>query len=143
MIIDWGVQEAKKEGVPAYLESVPGAKSLYEKYGFKQVGELSIDLRASAPRPRMTQTKPARWLDGDEPDTEDKIAAKKLMQSAFSPISIGSRACTGKAMAYMKISITMAKTLWYFDFQRLEGKVDQVEAGIEGKKSGRERSAEF
>ncbi|KAI9710702.1 MAG: hypothetical protein M1820_002535 [Bogoriella megaspora] len=45
MLVEWGVQQAKKEGIPAYLEAVPEAKSLYEKFGFKQIGEQIVDLR--------------------------------------------------------------------------------------------------
>lgn len=46
MLVDWGVQQARKEGVPAYVEAASSAKSLYEKIGFKQIGELVLDLRA-------------------------------------------------------------------------------------------------
>ncbi len=50
-----------------------------------------------------------RWLDDTMP--EDR---KKLMQDAFSPFSVGSRSCAGKAMAYLEASLVVAKTLWYY-----------------------------
>lgn len=40
------------------------------------------------------------------------------MHDAFTPFSIGSRGCGGKAMAYQEVTIAIAKTLWYLDFQR-------------------------
>jgi hypothetical protein len=40
------------------------------------------------------------------------------MHDAFTPFSIGSRGCGGKAMAYQEASLTLAKTLWYLDFER-------------------------
>jgi hypothetical protein len=40
------------------------------------------------------------------------------MHDAFTPFSMGSRGCGGKAMAYSELSMTLAKTLWYLDFER-------------------------
>ncbi|KAL9067836.1 MAG: hypothetical protein Q9157_006684, partial [Trypethelium eluteriae] len=87
--------------------------------------------------------KPERWLSDNARDAEEAPAERKAMLSAFSPFSIGSRACAGKTMAYMELSIVMAKTLWYFDFHTPEGKSSQAGAGIGGKTNGRGRPAEF
>lgn len=47
LLIGWGVEKAREEGVPAYLEAGIAAKPLYEKLGFEQVGELMVvDMRA-------------------------------------------------------------------------------------------------
>ncbi|KAF2826296.1 para-aminobenzoate synthase [Ophiobolus disseminans] len=54
---------------------------------------------------------PERWLQDDD----EKL---KHMRDAFTPFSIGARGCGGKAMAYMEASLTLAKVLWYFDFER-------------------------
>ena len=40
MLINWGVQKAREDGVPAYLEASAQGKPVYEKCGFQQVGEL-------------------------------------------------------------------------------------------------------
>ncbi|RYP59345.1 hypothetical protein DL771_010910 [Monosporascus sp. 5C6A] len=56
---------------------------------------------------------PERWLPSD--DTANAAAAAN--RAAFVPFSLGARACAGKAMAYLEASLTMAKTLWYFDFE--------------------------
>ena len=39
------------------------------------------------------------------------------MNDAFAPFSTGSRGCPAKAMAYLEVNLTLAKTLLYFDFQ--------------------------
>jgi cytochrome P450 len=59
--------------------------------------------------------RPERWLQDDTSSSEH---GKKVMHDAFTPFSIGARGCGGKAMAYMEASLTLAKTLWYLDFQR-------------------------
>ena len=43
MILEWGLKEASKERVPAYLESVVQAKGLYEKHGFREVERQKVD----------------------------------------------------------------------------------------------------
>ncbi|KAI0381178.1 cytochrome P450 [Hypomontagnella monticulosa] len=50
--------------------------------------------------------RPERWLD-DTNTTRD----------AFAPFSLGPRGCAGKAMAYLEISLVVAKIMWYFDFR--------------------------
>lgn len=39
MLIEWGVQKAREDGVPAYLEASVQGKPVYEKCGFREVGE--------------------------------------------------------------------------------------------------------
>ncbi|KAF2717253.1 hypothetical protein K431DRAFT_196001, partial [Polychaeton citri CBS 116435] len=39
MLIDWGVNKAKQDRVPAYLEASSAGKPVYERCGFEQVGE--------------------------------------------------------------------------------------------------------
>ncbi|KAI0836926.1 benzoate 4-monooxygenase cytochrome P450 [Hypoxylon sp. FL0890] len=73
--------------------------------------------------------KPERWLTVD-----DLEGSKTTAASAFTPFSIGSRACAGKAMAYLEVSLTMAKTLWYFDFE---------EASVRGGQEVSRNSTEF
>ena len=43
MILEWGLAQAAKDGVPAFLEAAEGAKHLYETHGFKAVGEQKFD----------------------------------------------------------------------------------------------------
>lgn len=86
--------------------------------------------------------KPERWLKED--DNGEGETNRKSSHKAFSPFSIGSRACVGKTMAYMEASLVLAKTIWYFDFERLQGtKFANVGGGTPGKTNGRERVDEY
>jgi len=47
MLINWGIEKARLDGIPVYLEAGAIARPIYEKHGFQQVGELMVlDLRA-------------------------------------------------------------------------------------------------
>ncbi|KAJ8065674.1 hypothetical protein OCU04_006346 [Sclerotinia nivalis] len=88
-------------------------------------------------------SKPERWLDSSE-SSDKSSEARKISLEAFTPFSLGSRGCAGKAMAYMELSLAMAKSLWYLDFERPEvGKLDAVGEGKEGDRGGRGRKQEF
>ncbi|KAI1179968.1 cytochrome P450 [Nemania sp. FL0916] len=56
--------------------------------------------------PEPFNFRPERWID-DPKTTGD----------AFMPFSAGPRGCAGKPMAYLELSLVVAKTLWYFDFE--------------------------
>lgn len=59
---------------------------------------------------------PERWL----PDENGDLSGRAT-KSAFMPFSAGGRSCAGKALAYLEISLVIAKTMWYFDFEFAEG----------------------
>jgi cytochrome P450 len=84
---------------------------------------------------------PERWLT-EVKNPEDK-AARKLMSDAFAPYSIGPRGCAGKSMAYLEISLIVAKALWYFDFRAAPGPLGKVGEGVEGNTNGRGRRHEY
>ncbi|OTA80295.1 hypothetical protein M434DRAFT_401801 [Hypoxylon sp. CO27-5] len=84
--------------------------------------------------------KPERWL---EEDTEKNKDGRTAMRKAFVPFLIGDRSCAGKSMAYMEASLTMARTLWYFDFGIAPGKAGELGAGQAGRMDGRGRTDEF
>ncbi|KAI0457393.1 cytochrome P450 [Xylaria acuta] len=64
--------------------------------------------------------KPERWLPGN-------AAASTTVKAAFTPFSIGPRGCVGKAMAYLEASLVVAKTMWYYDFEKVSGPMDVFE----------------
>ncbi len=43
MLVQWGVDEANRLGLPAYLEATEAGHMLYPSCGFKDVEELKID----------------------------------------------------------------------------------------------------
>ncbi|PKS07229.1 hypothetical protein jhhlp_005831 [Lomentospora prolificans] len=58
-LLRWGVQRADEDQLPCYLDASPGAKPIYEKYGFREVDRIvfgdgehieSIMVREIAPR---------------------------------------------------------------------------------------------
>ena len=71
--------------------------------------------------------------------TEDEVATA---QSAFCPFSIGPRGCIGKGLAYIEMSITLARVLFLYDLRRAVGVVDPGE-GREDLEWGRHRREEF
>ncbi|POS69665.1 cytochrome P450 4A5 [Diaporthe helianthi] len=70
----------------------------------------------------------------------------RTMRRAHAPFAVGYRGCAGKSMAYLEISLMLAKTLWYFDFERAPGVAGQLGnsgyANFKGE-PGRQREDEF
>lgn len=81
---------------------------------------------------------PERWLESASNSAEDIALARK----AFNPFSIGTRQCSGRALAYLQLKLTLAHLLWRFDMRIAEGE-EGVGAGKEGLGVGRERQDEF
>ncbi|KAL8719417.1 MAG: hypothetical protein Q9225_003582 [Loekoesia sp. 1 TL-2023] len=69
--------------------------------------------------------RPERWI----PDEKTGVTAASVAacESAFTPFSIGPRGCPGKQLAYLEMSITMAKVLFLCDVKAVEG--DDLGAG--------------
>ncbi|KAI9159004.1 Cytochrome P450 monooxygenase apf8 [Paramyrothecium foliicola] len=146
------INEALRLSPPApgmlWREQVPA------KAGEKEPSQLVVD---GVPIPRGTHVavnlyalhhnedyftdpfkfKPERWLS---PEAEDPSS---LMRRAFAPFSIGSRSCAGKAVAYLEISLALASTLFYFDFEAAPGKEGQIGAGSAGRTDGRDKEDEY
>ncbi|KAM0814660.1 hypothetical protein AB5N19_00450 [Seiridium cardinale] len=77
--------------------------------------------------------RPERWLCDDA----DKARA------ASTPFSVGSLTCAGKPPAYQEISLALAKTLWYLDFEPAPGDLGKVGRGAPGRTDGRGREGEY
>ncbi|KAI0150549.1 cytochrome P450 [Xylariaceae sp. FL1272] len=78
---------------------------------------------------------PQRWFNADS----ENGGARKPMLEAFASFLIGPRNCVGKPpFAYLEISIALAKTLWYFDFEPVHGSLGTV-----GEAADRGRPYEF
>ncbi|KAK4554120.1 hypothetical protein LTR86_008961 [Recurvomyces mirabilis] len=59
---------------------------------------------------------PGRWLHEDEKLPELR-QDKEALNSVFCPFSLGSRACLGKPLVYMELSITLARLVWEYDMR--------------------------
>ena len=83
--------------------------------------------------------RPERWiLDEKNGVTAESIAA---LQSAFYPFSCGPRACPGKNLAYLEMTITMAKLLYLGDVRAVEG--SDLGAGRANMTWGRRNKKQF
>lgn len=54
-------------------------------------------------------------------DKATSPAAYQLAQSAFAPFSLGPRSCIGRSLAYVELTIALARTVWMYDFVYVGG----------------------
>lgn len=87
---------------------------------------------------------PERWIAGSKLGSGNMVGETDvtIAQSAFCPFSVGPRGCIGKGLAYVEMSITLARTLWLYDVRRAVGVIDTAE-GREGAEWGRNRRDEM
>jgi cytochrome P450 len=88
---------------------------------------------------------PERWLTPEDgtPEIFNQQDARANMRRAFAPFSVGDRSCAGKSMAYLEMSLTVARTLWYFDFKKPLNETNKLGEGTPRCSDKRERSDEF
>lgn len=60
-------------------------------------------------------------------------------KTAFAPFALGPRSCLAKPLAYLELSLALARLVWLMDFEA----VDSTGAGGPGLGRGRERIEEF
>lgn len=89
---------------------------------------------------------PERWIAGAELRAggggvvgEADVARA---QAAFCPFSVGPRGCIGKGLAYVEMTISLARTLWLYEVRRSVGVVDTAE-GRSGAEWGRDKTDEM
>jgi cytochrome P450 len=88
---------------------------------------------------------PERWLRDQVNPLNGKTVSSDdvaLAQSAFCPFSVGPRGCIGKAVAYVEMTTTIARTIYLYDLRRAVGVVDPGE-GRADLEWGRHRESEF
>lgn len=99
--------------------------------------------------PEPFEFRPERWLGSDREHSSaassDTQAEKdrSMMRAAFAPFALGETGCLGKAMAYQEMSLVVAKTLWYFDFEKAAGEAGKLGEGERGRTDGRDRENEY
>lgn len=67
--------------------------------------------------------RPERWL---AEDGETLRGSSDIVRRAFVPFSIGARSCAGQAMAYLELDLAIARTMWYFDFEKAPGEAGKL-----------------
>ncbi|KAI1386114.1 cytochrome P450 [Hypoxylon trugodes] len=85
--------------------------------------------------PEPFEFRPERWLGSEE--------QRAAMRGAFAPFALGDTGCLGKSMAYLEISLVIAKTLWYFDFEKAPGEAGKLGEGEVERVNGRGRTDEY
>lgn len=88
--------------------------------------------------PEPFSYKPSRWIVSEKRSEE----SVRLARSAFCPFSIGPRQCIAKGMAYMEITIALARTIFLYDMQLKVGS-RLGEGGAQKATWGRHRSGEY
>ncbi|KAI4595388.1 hypothetical protein KJ359_007063 [Pestalotiopsis sp. 9143b] len=82
--------------------------------------------------------KPERWIVGEEGATEESV---ELAESGFCAFSYGSRGCPGKQVAWMEMTIVMAKVVFNLE---LRPDVDnKLGAGDPNGKHGRRNAEQY
>ncbi|KAI9871341.1 MAG: hypothetical protein M1830_003014 [Pleopsidium flavum] len=82
--------------------------------------------------------KPERWLVGADVTAE----SVELAHSAFCPFSVGPRGCIGKGIAYLELSIAVARVVWLYDVRLASGGAGVGEGRPDGE-CGRRRREEY
>jgi cytochrome P450 len=72
---------------------------------------------------------PERWLP--DPASNPYYGKLEAAHAAFCPFSVGPRGCIGKGLAYVELSVTVARVLWGFDIRAAPGRT-LGEGGGEG-----------
>lgn len=83
---------------------------------------------------------PERWIAGENEGGETAVSA---LHSVFNPFSIGPRGCIGKPMAYLELSLALARLVWAYDMRLADGEMGKIGEGRKGLGQGRERENEF
>lgn len=66
--------------------------------------------------PEPFEFRPERWMAGEDSDVPDDSVA--LAESGFCAFSHGSRGCPGKNLAWLEMSIVMAKVIYNFEMRQ-------------------------
>jgi cytochrome P450 len=89
--------------------------------------------------PRPFDYLPERWLS--DPSANPLHSRLADAQSAFNPFSIGPRGCIGKGLAYVELTVTIARVLYLYDFRLAPGTT--LGAGSKDMELGRNRETEY
>lgn len=82
---------------------------------------------------------PERWLV--DPSANPMHSSLPAAQSAFNPFSIGPRGCIGKGLAYVEMTVTIARVLYLYDLRLAPGTT--LGAGAKDLEVGRTRATEY
>ncbi|KPI41872.1 Isotrichodermin C-15 hydroxylase [Cyphellophora attinorum] len=91
--------------------------------------------------PYADEFRPERWLPADSSAEKSLLLQNPeqvaLAKTAFCAFSLGSRGCVGKSLAYLELSLALARIIWSYNIRRAQA----VEIGNDVSKIGEERRA--
>ncbi|KAG7413201.1 Cytochrome P450 monooxygenase AKT7 [Fusarium oxysporum f. sp. raphani] len=68
--------------------------------------------------PEPFKFRPERWIVDENDECGVSSASVCLAESAFMPFSTGPRGCVGKNLAYLEMSLALAKVVYHFEIRR-------------------------
>ena len=83
---------------------------------------------------------PERWIESDPTISSEQ---RQLAAGALKPFSLGPRACAGRSLAILELSLTTEKILWALDFRRAKGPSGCLGEGKPGAPVGSHRINEY
>ena len=84
---------------------------------------------------------PSRWLiNSNDPSSEERV---HIARSAFIPFSHGPRACVARPLAYLEMTLAVARVLWAADIRAAGGEEGKVGEGHPNLGWGRHRVEEY
>ena len=83
---------------------------------------------------------PERWIESEPTVSPEQ---RRLAADALKPFSLGPRACAGRSLAMLEMSLTTAKILWALDIRRAKGPLGSMGEGKVGAPMGRHRVNEY
>lgn len=87
--------------------------------------------------PRPFEFRPERWLV----DGETSATSVKRAESGLCAFSYGSRGCLGKNLAWLEMSIVVAKVMYHFEVRQDPSNL--VGGGCVGARAGRDREEQY
>ncbi|KAF9773128.1 hypothetical protein IL306_009106 [Fusarium sp. DS 682] len=68
--------------------------------------------------PEPFKFRPERWIVDEKDECGVSPESVSLAESAFMPFSAGPRGCVGKNLAYLEMSLALAKIVYHFEIRR-------------------------
>ncbi|KAM0562878.1 hypothetical protein ACHAPJ_001718 [Fusarium lateritium] len=68
--------------------------------------------------PEPSKFRPERWIVDEKDESGVSAESVSLAQSTFMPFSAGPRGCVGKNLAYLEMSLVLARVIYNFEIRR-------------------------
>lgn len=109
----------------------------------RQRSDSGVALRQPSPSPSSDDNESPYSSNDPQHNLQRKQHEEyTALQSVFAPFSLGNRACLGKPLVYMEISIAIARLVWKYDMRLVT--VPPVDAGVRADlQNGKRREGEY